>query len=118
MRPDSLRLALLTVAAVLVVPNAGPAQEVTSADYARAEQFLPWNVDDFVSGHEVTPRFFDGDRFWFRSRTQSGHTFFAKWNPAPLPHFFATITAKMEATTALEVIRPGDSALLWTCMPA
>jgi dipeptidyl aminopeptidase/acylaminoacyl peptidase len=76
MRPDSLRLALLTVAAVLVVPNAGPAQEVTSADYARAEQFLPWNVDDFVSGHEVTPRFFDGDRFWFRSRTQSGHTFF------------------------------------------
>ena len=51
------------------------AQQVTERDYARAEQFLPWNAARLIAGDQVVPEFFDGDRFWFRSRTSSGHEF-------------------------------------------
>ena len=51
------------------------AQQVTERDYARAEQFLPWNAARLIAGDQVVPEFFDGDRFWFRSRTPSGHEF-------------------------------------------
>lgn len=48
---------------------------VTERDYARAEQFLPWHAAKLVSGDQVVPEFFDGDRFWFRSKTPTGHEF-------------------------------------------
>lgn len=50
-------------------------QTPTERDYARAEQFLPWHAAKLVSGDQVAPEFFDGDRFWFRSRTGAGHEF-------------------------------------------
>ena len=53
----------------------GHRQDVAEREYARAEQFLPWNAAKLVSGDEVSPEFFDGDRFWFRSRTATGHEF-------------------------------------------
>ncbi|HKK92548.1 MAG TPA: hypothetical protein VJ925_03905, partial [Longimicrobiales bacterium] len=65
-------LPVLVLSAALL-PTMAAAQEVTVSDYARAEQFLSWNVSDLVSGDQVTPRFFDGDRFWFRSNTSTGH---------------------------------------------
>ncbi len=73
-------LALLAIAAPAVVAPvlAAPplaAQQVTESAYARAEQFLPWNASRLISGDQVQPEFFDGDRFWFRSRTESGHEF-------------------------------------------
>lgn len=68
--PAAAALALL---AASHLPAA--AQQVAESDYARAEQFLPWNAAKLISGDQVVPEFFDGDRFWFRSRTDSGHEF-------------------------------------------
>ena len=70
--------ALALAAAALALALAAPAlaaQQVTESAYARAEQFLPWHAAKLVSGDQVAPEFFDGDRFWFRSRTGSGHEF-------------------------------------------
>ncbi|MDE2783182.1 MAG: DPP IV N-terminal domain-containing protein, partial [Gemmatimonadota bacterium] len=67
-----------TTAALALLATAAPAlaaQQVTESAYARAEQFLPWNAANLISGDQVVPEFFDGDRFWFRSRTSSGHEF-------------------------------------------
>jgi dipeptidyl-peptidase 4 len=61
------------LAAVLAAPPA--AAQVTATDYARAEAFLPWNAQTLVSGTEVSPRWLDGDRFWFRGRRPGGHEF-------------------------------------------
>ena len=70
------------VAGQVVAQTTGAAQQagqatgqVTERDYARAEQFLPWNAAKLVSGDQVAAEFFDGDRFWFRSRTPTGHEF-------------------------------------------
>jgi dipeptidyl aminopeptidase/acylaminoacyl peptidase len=49
--------------------------DLTGNDYARAEQFLPWNTYNMVSGDEVAPRFLKDGRFWYRSHTESGHEF-------------------------------------------
>ena len=47
--------------------------QVTTVDYARAEQLLPWNASRLVTGDEVTPQFFkDGNRFWYRNKTRTG----------------------------------------------
>ena len=69
--------ATLALLAGATLPFAAPAhaQQVTERDYARAEQFLPWHAAKLVSGDQVTPEFFDGDRFWFRNRTPSGYEF-------------------------------------------
>ncbi|MXV95380.1 MAG: hypothetical protein F4Z92_05815, partial [Gemmatimonadetes bacterium] len=71
------RLPHITAALALLAPTATTApelaaQQVTESAYARAEQFLPWNASNLISGDQVVPEFFDGDRFWFRSRTASG----------------------------------------------
>ena len=68
-------LALAPLAFALVGPAPAAAQQVSESAYARAEQFLPWNASKLISGDQVTPEFFDGDRFWYRSRTASGHEF-------------------------------------------
>ena len=76
--------AALALAAAAVTPATASAQQpgastasrqVTESAYARAEQFLPWNASRLVTGDQVAPEFFDGDRFWFRSRTEAGHEF-------------------------------------------
>ena len=71
----SALLAPALLASALFGPAPAGAQQVTESAYARAEQFLPWNASKLISGDQVTPEFFDGDRFWFRSRTSSGHEF-------------------------------------------
>lgn len=44
--------------------------------YARAERFLPWNVEKLVFGAQVEPHWIDGgERFWYRVSTGSGHQF-------------------------------------------
>ena len=55
-----------------------PAQsfsQVTATDYARAERFLGWNARNLVSGDEVSPRWMEGDRFWYRSHLKEGYEF-------------------------------------------
>ncbi|HSG10121.1 MAG TPA: DPP IV N-terminal domain-containing protein, partial [Longimicrobiales bacterium] len=45
---------------------------VTEADYARAEGYLDASMGPLVLGGAVTPRFFDGDRFWYRNAFSDG----------------------------------------------
>jgi dipeptidyl aminopeptidase/acylaminoacyl peptidase len=49
---------------------------VTWADYARAEQFLPWNATKRIFNAEVRPNWIDeSDRFWYRRTGRDGATF-------------------------------------------
>jgi dipeptidyl-peptidase 4 len=66
-------MALLATATVLAVAGPVLAQQ---PDYARAEQFLGWNLDPLVSGVPVQPQWLPGgERFWYRVRDVSGHSF-------------------------------------------
>lgn len=50
-----------------------PAQQVS---YSRAEQLLDWNTRTLVAGDEVRPSWLkDGNRFWYRNKTNSGAEF-------------------------------------------
>lgn len=66
--------ASFAAALVVLAPRLATSQ-VTANHYARAEAFLPWNAQSLVSGTELTPRWLDGDRFWFRARRLDGHQF-------------------------------------------
>ena len=50
---------------------------VTSADYSRAEQFLPGNAVRHMTGIPSLPLTWVGEssRFWYRVRTEDGHRF-------------------------------------------
>ncbi|MGW8267044.1 MAG: DPP IV N-terminal domain-containing protein, partial [Longimicrobiales bacterium] len=62
--------------------------QTTPTDYARAERFLGWNARNLVSGDEVSPRWMEGDRFWYRSHVKDGYEFVlvdpdrGSWAPA------------------------------------
>lgn len=64
--------------AALAAPAAAQsprAAAVTAADYARAEQFMGWNVNPLVYGASVRPQWLAGDRFWYRNAIPAGHEF-------------------------------------------
>ncbi len=69
-----VRLALLAGAVTLGAPRAAQSQP-TRTDYARAEQLLPWNVQDLIIDDAVRPRWMSGDRFWYRNRGAKGWEF-------------------------------------------
>ncbi len=49
---------------------------VTGADYARAEQFLPWNATKLIFNAEVRPHWIaESDRFWYRHTGRGGPSF-------------------------------------------
>ncbi len=72
------RRLILPVVAAISTPLYGqaparPGPTVTSVDYSRAEQLLPWNTSRMTFGDEVAPQFFkDGSRFWYRNKTRTG----------------------------------------------
>ncbi len=70
---------------LLVVAAAGAQQApvVTTADYARAEQFLSNNVLPLVSGIGVQPTWLGGDRFGYRS-TSRGNVQFVLVDPSKM----------------------------------
>jgi dipeptidyl-peptidase-4 len=46
------------------------------ADYARAEQFLPWNATKRIFNAEVKPNWLgETDRFWYRRTARDGASF-------------------------------------------
>ena len=60
----------------------GTTATVTWVDYARAEQFLPWNATKLVFNTEVCPNWIaESDRFWYR-RTGRGGVTFMRVDPA------------------------------------
>jgi hypothetical protein len=49
---------------------------LSGQEYARAEQFLPWNVTKLVSDIRVVPHWIgDSDRFWYLSDTNGQRQF-------------------------------------------
>lgn len=48
---------------------------LTSADYDRASQFLPWNSSSFIDHSNVRPNWTSNDQFWFRDLTPDGSDF-------------------------------------------
>ena len=70
-RAASGALSLLPLAPFLAALQAQP----THADYARAEQLLPWNVQETLWNDAVRPRWLPGDRFWYRNRGAKGWEF-------------------------------------------
>ena len=75
-----LRVLILSfaTAAAFAVPivaqqrGASAARALTTADYARAEQFMTWNTTPLLFRSGVRPTWLDGDRFWYRITTPSG----------------------------------------------
>lgn len=63
-------LPVLLIAPALI----GQPRPLTSADYARAEKFLSYNVTPLISGPS-RPVWIAGDRFWFRDVTEQGTQF-------------------------------------------
>lgn len=57
------------------LPHGGPGA-VGRADYARAEQFLPWNATGRIFNAEARPNWIgETDRFWYRRNARDGATF-------------------------------------------
>ena len=53
--------------------SGGTRRRLSDGDYARAERFLPWNVNPRVRNLEVRPNWIDGgDRFWYERQTRDG----------------------------------------------
>ena len=69
-------VALAGSAGLAQVQSAVPRMAVTTADYARAEKFLAAAVNPLVVGGSVTVNRLPGERFWYRSVTPDGVTFY------------------------------------------
>lgn len=65
-----LATAALSVSAQQLEPYRPAA--VTAEDYARAERYLGTNMDPLVLGGAVSPRWIEGDRFWYRNAFADG----------------------------------------------
>jgi len=51
------------------------AQRFTAADYARAEQFMGYNINPLVYSGAVRPAWLDDGRLWYRTTTAEGNQF-------------------------------------------
>jgi dipeptidyl-peptidase-4 len=70
-----LSIATATAFAVPIVAqqrSASAAHALTTADYARAEQFMTWNTTPLLFRSGVRPTWLADDRFWYRITTSSG----------------------------------------------
>jgi dipeptidyl aminopeptidase/acylaminoacyl peptidase len=75
---NTIRLSKVAFALVFVLSafvQFAPAQNLTAADYARAEKFLNYNTGPLVDRGPVRPNWLDGDRFWYRVLTSTGSEF-------------------------------------------
>jgi dipeptidyl-peptidase-4 len=70
-----LRLAVFFGLILIVFPLAAE-QQLTREDYARAEQYLIWNIGKLVFKTQVVPHFLGrSDRFWYKLNTRDGKEF-------------------------------------------
>ncbi len=67
------RIALLSIIAV-AIPGAAQ-QQITAADYGRAEKFMGYNAGPLVFRSGVHPVWLSDDRFWYRITTPEGSEF-------------------------------------------
>ena len=57
----------------LTAPLSAQQRAVTAADYARAEQYMPYNVSSLAFGALFAPTWMSDDRLWFRAPMQTGY---------------------------------------------
>lgn len=67
-----MRNYILSVVALALAGGAAKAQNLTSADYKRAEQFLSYNTFQYVDGGTVRPTWLDGGKFSITKKTKDG----------------------------------------------
>ncbi|HLH39865.1 MAG TPA: DPP IV N-terminal domain-containing protein [Bryobacteraceae bacterium] len=78
------------------------AQKLTTADYAHAEQFMPYNVNPLVYHSGARPSWIDDGHFWYRTTTPEGTEFIlvTAATGAKAPAFdHAKIAAALSAAT-------------------
>ncbi|HEY1525704.1 MAG TPA: DPP IV N-terminal domain-containing protein [Candidatus Angelobacter sp.] len=65
---QTFALSILMLVPVGYIQGQQTKPQLSGQDYARAEQFLPWNVTKLVSNIRVVPHWIgDSDRFWYLS---------------------------------------------------
>jgi dipeptidyl-peptidase 4 len=70
------RLLKVLIGLALVVSPLAAEQQLTREDYARAEQYLIWNIGKLAFKTQVVPRFIGrSDRFWYKLNTRDGKEF-------------------------------------------
>jgi Tol biopolymer transport system component len=75
MKARSIPLRTLLGGALALSPLAAQ-QRLAPEDYARAERYLPWNIDKLAFKTHVVPRFIGrSDRFWYGNTTRDGKEF-------------------------------------------
>src|SRR5579885_1388529 len=72
MIPLIMRLGYL---ALLAAPLAAQPRTYTAADYAHAEQFMPYNTTSLVFRSGIRPNWLASGRFWYRVTTPAGAEF-------------------------------------------
>jgi dipeptidyl aminopeptidase/acylaminoacyl peptidase len=75
MRYRSCLFLALTFAAPLTAQQAAPQRALTSADYARAEQYLAANASNLVANTMTRPAWLPGNRMWYRATRAEGAEF-------------------------------------------
>ena len=71
----ALLLAVLCATGSAAGASAQQPRALTTADYARAEQFMGYRTSPLVLGAAVRPAWLSGDRFWFRNTIAEGVEF-------------------------------------------
>ena len=79
-KPATLRLlgvlcGCVALTAAIAAQATEPRRAFTSADYARAERLMPYDVAPLVLHSGVRPTFLPDGRFWYRTLTESGPAF-------------------------------------------
>ena len=69
------RVTAAALVALVCAGSVGAGAQLSSTDYARAEQLLPWNAAELLINDAVRPHWMSGDRFWFRNRGPRGWEF-------------------------------------------
>ena len=79
----SLRALLQLSAIMVLVASVCVAEQVTAADYARADQFLPWNSSKLVLNAGVKPQWIGkSSRFYYRRQLSNEEKQFVLVDPA------------------------------------
>ncbi|HVK97546.1 MAG TPA: hypothetical protein VM368_07010, partial [Flavisolibacter sp.] len=71
----SKRFFSLAFVIISAIQTTSAQQNLTAADYARAEKMMGYNTNQLVDGLAVQPNWLAGDRFWYRVLTPQGSEF-------------------------------------------
>src|SRR4051794_30888667 len=67
-----MRTRFFVCMALVLAPSLPAQRAMTSADYARAERWMSYNVNPLITGGVVRPNWLPDDRLWWRNTTSTG----------------------------------------------